>query len=109
VTCEDLEFTCGTPQDNCGLPLNCGQCGLGAACGVGDAAGRCAPIVVENAILERGVHTGTVRGSHRFGLMFKDVIGTRIAPDGSRTSLFYGELKLKDGFYHVMPRIGPAE
>lgn len=64
---------------------------------------------VENAIFDRGVYTGTVRGSERFGLMFESPIGERIAADGSRIPLFYGEAAVSpNGMYHIMPRTGPA-
>jgi hypothetical protein len=68
---------------------------------------------VENAIFENGTFTGTVsrgaRSTERFGLWFENPIGSRIAPDGSRIPLFYGEAKVSpDGLYHVMPRTGPA-
>jgi hypothetical protein len=68
---------------------------------------------VENAIFEGGQFTGViVRGStvtKRFGLMFETPIGYRVAADGSRIPLYYGEAKINaDGLYHVMPRTGPA-
>ncbi|KYF90930.1 hypothetical protein BE20_32750 [Sorangium cellulosum] len=68
---------------------------------------------VENAIFEGGQFTGAiVRGgtvTERFGMMFKTPIGYRIAADGSRIPLYYGEAKISaNGPYHVMPRIGPA-
>jgi hypothetical protein len=64
---------------------------------------------VENAIFERGQFTGLVRGTERFGLTFDAPIGARVAADGSRVPLFYGEAKVSaDGLYHVMPRTGPS-
>ncbi len=54
----------------------------------------------------------SVAGSpfERFGLWFEEPIGVRIAPDGSRIPLHYGEAKVsQDGLYHVIPRTGPAE
>jgi RHS repeat-associated protein len=63
----------------------------------------------ENAIFEGGQFTGVVRGTQRFGLMFKNPIGARIAADGSRIPLFYGEAKVgADGLYHIFPRTGPS-
>lgn len=64
---------------------------------------------VEAAIFERGVYTGNVRGTERYGLMFNEPIGFRIGKDGSQIPLFYGELKMKDNLYHVFPRTGPAK
>jgi len=35
-TCENLGYTeCGTPDDGCGTPLNCGSCDAGFVCNVG--------------------------------------------------------------------------
>jgi RHS repeat-associated protein len=61
---------------------------------------------VEKAILERGQFTGNIRGWDRYGLQFDSPIGYRIGADGSRIPLFYGEIKIKDGLYHVIPRSG---
>lgn len=64
---------------------------------------------VEEAIIERGIKTGTIRGTTRYGLRFTNPIGYRLGADGSRIPLYYGELKLSpDGLYHVIPRTGPA-
>jgi RHS repeat-associated protein len=65
---------------------------------------------VEAEILTRGKFTGTVRGTDRFGLRFDESIGTRIAPDGSKIPLHYGEIAVKlDGRFHVIPRTGSAK
>jgi hypothetical protein len=49
---------------------------------------------VAHTIMERGEFTGLVRGYERYGLFFTEPIGYRIRPeDGSRTLLFYGEVK----------------
>ena len=64
---------------------------------------------VENALFKGGQFTGVVRGTERFGLMFESQIGARIAANGSRIPLFYGEAKVgADGLYHVIPRTGPS-
>jgi hypothetical protein len=65
---------------------------------------------VENALFAgQGMFTGVARGTERFGLMFKNPIGTRIAADGTRVPLLYGEAKVSaGGLYHVIPRTGPA-
>jgi len=41
--------------------------------------------------------------------MFKDPIGYRVSADGLKTALHYGEMKVKDGFYHIIPRTGPGK
>jgi hypothetical protein len=38
---------------------------------------------VAQAIIVGGTHTGFARGYDRYGLMFAEAIGVRIAPDGS--------------------------
>ncbi len=58
---------------------------------------------VTNEVFERGAYTGTVRGSDRFGLIFNEPIGYRISNDG-RKPLYYAEMKVQDGFYHLNPR-----
>jgi RHS repeat-associated protein len=65
---------------------------------------------VENAIFKgQGIFTGVVRGTQRFGLWFDRPIGARIAADGTRIPLFYGEAKVSaNGLYHVIPRTGPS-
>lgn len=64
---------------------------------------------VEAAILERGIKTGVIRGTTRYGLQFTNPVGYRIGADGAKIPLYYGELKLSpDGFYHVIRRTGPA-
>ena len=41
----------------------------------------------------------------RYGLLFAEAIGVRIAPDGSTLPLFYGEVKIDaDNQYHPVPR-----
>ena len=63
---------------------------------------------VESEIFARGTYTGSQGGFLRFGVRFEEPIGTRIARDGTRIALDYGELKLREnGLYHVLPRTGP--
>jgi len=62
---------------------------------------------VESEIFSRGVYTGTRDGFARYGFRFNEPIGVRIASDGSRIPLNYGEMKIKDGLYHLIPRTGP--
>ncbi|MFP4135240.1 MAG: DUF6972 family protein, partial [Halothece sp.] len=65
---------------------------------------------VAQIIMERGEFTGLVRGYERYGLFFTEAIGYRLSPeDGSRTLLFYGEVKIDaENRYHVIPRTRPS-
>jgi hypothetical protein len=65
---------------------------------------------VARAIIEGGEFTGFIRGYERYGLFFAEPIGYRISPnDGSRTPLFYGEVKINaEDQYHVIPRTRPS-
>ena len=64
---------------------------------------------VADAIIERGQFTGNRGGFDRYGLSFDTPIGYRIAPDGTRIPLSYGQLKVRsDGLYHAIPRTGPG-
>ena len=64
---------------------------------------------VEAEIFSRGVNTGYVRNWARIGLRFDEPIGTRVAADGTKTALHYGEMKLRsNGLYHIVPRTGPS-
>lgn len=64
---------------------------------------------VENAIFQRGKYTGNQGGAKRYGLRFNKPIGMRISSDGSQIPLHYGEMKVKNGFYHLIPRTGPRK
>ena len=66
---------------------------------------------VNEEILARGEYLGVVRGHERWGLLFPEPIGFRIAGDGTTHPLFYGELKLslRTGRYHVIPRTRPSK
>lgn len=65
---------------------------------------------VAQAIIERGEYTGSVRNYERYGLFFTEAIGYRMSPDGSRTPLFYGEVKIDaNNRYHSIPRTRPSE
>lgn len=60
--------------------------------------------------IEGGEYTGSVRNYERYGLFFTEAIGDRISPDGSRTPLFYGEVKIDaNNRYHTIPRTRPSE
>lgn len=64
---------------------------------------------VEKAIFERGQYNGNIRGADRYGVMFDKPIGYRISADGSKVPLHYGEMKVKDGLYHIIPRTSPGQ
>lgn len=64
---------------------------------------------IAETIIDRGEYTGTIRGYERYGLFFAGSIGYRIDPDGSKTPLFYGEIKINAAdCYHVIPRTRPS-
>ena len=65
---------------------------------------------VAETIIEQGTYTGFARGYVRYGLLFTEAIGVRIAPDGSTLPLFYGEVKIDaDNQYHPVPRTRRSE
>lgn len=61
-------------------------------------------------IIESGEFTGTIRGYDRYGVFFSEPIGYRISPDGTRTLLHYGDIKVNEaGQYHVIPYTRPSQ
>jgi hypothetical protein len=67
---------------------------------------------VTQAIIARGERTGIDDEEddyERYGLYFSESIGYIIRTDGSRTPLYYGEIKIvkSTGEYHAIPRTGP--
>jgi hypothetical protein len=44
---------------------------------------------------------------HLLYVLANEPIGVRIASDGPRIPLNYGEMKIKDGLYHLIPKTGP--
>ncbi|MGF1524399.1 MAG: hypothetical protein ACFBSF_18925 [Leptolyngbyaceae cyanobacterium] len=67
---------------------------------------------VTKAILESGKRTGADDEEddyERYGLYFSEAIGYIIRVDGSRTLLYYGEIKIvkATGHYHAIPRSSP--
>jgi hypothetical protein len=70
---------------------------------------------VESQLFKKGNFTGiTDQGSRswaRIGLRFDNPIGFRLSQNGTRTPLFYGELKLdlNTNLYHIVPRTGPRQ
>jgi hypothetical protein len=63
---------------------------------------------VVQAIFERGQFTGSVRDWERYGLRFSEPVGYRIDTEGNRLPLYYAEMKVKNGKYHVVPRTQPS-
>ena len=60
---------------------------------------------VARVIIERGEYIGRIRNYERYGILFTEPIGIRIAPDGSTILLFYGEVKIDaNNRYHPIPR-----
>ncbi len=64
---------------------------------------------VTQEILRRGQFTGLVRGFERFGLEFDHIIGYRIDSENRQIPLYYGEMKIRGGKYHVIPRVRPSQ
>jgi hypothetical protein len=65
---------------------------------------------VAQVIIESGEDTGIARNYERYGLFFTEPIGYRLDPNGSRTPLFYGEVKIDaDNRYHPVPRTRPSD
>ncbi|PSR19637.1 hypothetical protein C8255_01240 [filamentous cyanobacterium CCP3] len=67
---------------------------------------------VTKAIIERGERTGANDEDdayERYGLYFSEAIGYMLRADGSRSPLYYGEIKIvkATGQYHAIPRTGP--
>ena len=64
---------------------------------------------VEKIILEKGKYTGNVRGAERYGYQFKESIGYRIDANDNQVLLYYGEMKVSAGKYHIIPRTKPSK
>jgi hypothetical protein len=67
---------------------------------------------VTQTIIVRGERTGIDDKEddyERYGLYFSESIGYIIRADGSRTPLYYGEIKIvkATGEYHAIPRTSP--
>lgn len=58
-TCRTLGATCGTLDDGCGSPLDCGTCGSGTSCGGGGTPNLCgSPRCVPTTCEARGASCG---------------------------------------------------
>lgn len=66
-------------------------------------------LAVTDALLESGEFIGTVRGHERYGMYFDLAIGYRIDLVGTRLPLYFAEMKIIKGEYHVIPRTKPSE
>ncbi len=64
---------------------------------------------VTEALFEDGQFIGTVRGHERYGMYFNQAIGYRIDLEGNRLLLYFAEMKIIKGEYHVIPRTKPSE
>lgn len=65
-------------------------------------------IRVTQEIFERGDFIGFIRDHERYGLLFDEPIGYRIDTQGNRQPLYYAEMKILRGKYHVIPRTKPS-
>ncbi|CAN1209258.1 hypothetical protein TUMEXPCC7403_03480 [Tumidithrix helvetica PCC 7403] len=66
-------------------------------------------LLVTEALFEDGQLIGTVRGHERYGMYFDRAIGYRIDLEGNRLPLYFAEMKIIKGEYHVIPRTKPSE
>ncbi len=64
---------------------------------------------VAQAIIDNGEFTGIIRNHERYGLYFPKPIGYRLSIDGNRIPLYYGEIKITQDKYHVIPRTRPSQ
>lgn len=64
---------------------------------------------VTEALFENGQFIGVVRGHERYGMYFDQAIGYRIDLEGNRLLLYFAEMKIINGEYHVIPRTKPSE
>jgi hypothetical protein len=64
---------------------------------------------VTEALFKSGEFIGTVRGHERYGMYFDLAIGYRIDLAGTRLPLYFAEMKIIKGEYHVIPRTKPSE
>jgi hypothetical protein len=66
---------------------------------------------VTEAVIAEGEQTGMDEEDDydRYGLYFSEAIGYIIRTDGSKTPLYYGEIKIEKltGEYHAIPRTSP--
>ena len=63
---------------------------------------------VITTIQQQGEYLGQIRGHARWGYQFDQPIGYRLAETGKTIPLYYGEMKISGGKYHVIPRTKPS-
>jgi hypothetical protein len=64
---------------------------------------------VTKDLFKNGQFIGTVRGHERYGKYFEEAIGYRVDLEGNRLPLYFAEMKIIKGEYHVIPRTKPSE
>ena len=64
---------------------------------------------VVETLFENGEYIGTIRGHERYGMYFDQPIGYRIDLEGNRLLLYFAEMKIIKGEYHVIPRTKPSK
>jgi len=64
---------------------------------------------VTEALFESGEFIGTVRGHERYRIYFDRAIGYRIDLEGNQLLLYFAEMKIIKGEYHVIPRTKPSK
>ncbi|MDM8522000.1 hypothetical protein QUF80_01410 [Desulfococcaceae bacterium HSG8] len=64
--------------------------------------------MVAETIMIRGIYVGKVRGHERWACEFDETIGYRSDKNGNHLSLCWGEMKIRGGKYHVIPRTRPS-
>ncbi|RLC22329.1 MAG: hypothetical protein DRI57_00040 [Deltaproteobacteria bacterium] len=63
---------------------------------------------VAETIMSQGTYIGMVRGHERWAFKFDEPVGHRSDRNGNRLPLYWGEMKIKGGKYHVIPRTRPS-
>jgi hypothetical protein len=64
---------------------------------------------VTEVLFKEGQFIGVVRGHERYGMYFDQAIGYRIDLEGNRLLLYFAEMKIIKGEYHVIPSTKPSE
>ncbi|NJL88506.1 MAG: hypothetical protein HC916_00940 [Coleofasciculaceae cyanobacterium SM2_1_6] len=64
---------------------------------------------VTEDLFEHGQFIGIVRGHERYGMYFDQAIGYRPDLKGNRLPLYFAEMKIIKGEYHVIPRTKPSK
>lgn len=66
-------------------------------------------MMVAETIKQQGEYLGQIRGHERWGYLFAEPIGYRLDVSAKRYPLYYGEMKISGGKYHVIPRTKPSQ